>query len=242
MCFGSDRKVLMGDSIRSLKAIPLFAELTVPELERLSRLIEERTFEKNQVINQEDGPWEGLYIVKSGKVKVSKKASKKAIGRELIVTILEAGEPLNIAPLFEGGENVFTTQALGRVSVYYLSETNARAFVSDHPTVQKALLRALNMRVRQLASLASEVSFTGVNARLASWMLEQSRAKGIRTGRGIGIKRDLSLRELGSLMGTVGRVLSRSLAELRQDGVIEVTPDQIVILDQERLKAIAQGR
>ncbi len=227
----------MGGRIRALKAIPLFAGLTAPELERLSRIIEERTFEKNQVINREDMPWEGLYIVKSGRVKLG----KRSMGRELTVTILEAGEPLTFAPLFEGGTNVFTTQALGRVSAYYLAERDARAFVSDHPPVQRALLRTLNRRLRHLVALASEVSFTGVNARLASWILEQSRTKGIRTGRGIAIKRDLSLRELGSLMGTVRRVLSRSLAELKQDGVIEVTPDRIVILDQERLKAIAQG-
>lgn len=228
----------MGDSIGSLQAIPLFAELGAPELERLDRLIEERTFERNQVINQEDRSWEGLYVVKSGKVKLS----KKSMGRELTVAILESGEPLNISPLFEGGPNVFTAQALGRVSTYYLAEREVRAFVSDHPPVQKALLRALNRRIRQLASLATELSFTGVSARLASWLLEQSRAKGIRTGRGIGIKRDLSLREMGSLLGTVGRVLSRSLAELRRDGIVAVTPDEIIILDQERLKAAALGR
>lgn len=232
----------MGESIRSLQAVPLFAELTTPELERLSQLIEEKTFEKNQVINREGAPWEGLYIVKSGKVKLSNKAGEGSAGRELTIAILESGAPLNFSPLFEGGSNVFTTQALGRVTAYYLAENDARQFVSDHPSVQKALLSALNMRLRQLVSLASEVSFTRVNARLASWILEQSRTKGIRTGRGIGINRDLSLREMGSLMGTVGRVLSRSLAEMRHDGVIEVIPDQIVILDQERLRAIAQGR
>lgn len=228
----------MGDCLRSLQAIPLFAELTAQELEGLCELLEERTFDKNQVINREDGPWEGLYVIRSGKVKLS----KRSMGRELTVTILEFGEPLTFVPLFEGGTNVFTTQALGRVTTYYLSETDARSFVLDHPPVQKVLLRTLNRRIRHLASLATELSFTGVSARLASWMLEQSRDRGIRTGRGIGIKRDVSLKELGSLMGTVGRVLSRSLAELRQEGVIEVTSDQIVILDQERLKAIAQGR
>lgn len=231
----------MSELLRSLRAIPLFAELTVPELESLSRLVEERTFEKNHIINHEDKPWEGCYIIKSGRVKLSKKAGKQSMGRELIIGILEPGEPLNIAPLFEGGANVFTTQALGRVTTYYLSETDARSFVSDHPPVQKALLRALNMRVRRLASLACEMSFTGVDARLASWILEQSRARGFRTGRGIGVKRELSLRELGALMGTVGRVLSRSLAELRRDGIIEVAPDQIIVLDEEKLRAVAQG-
>lgn len=229
----------MGDSIRSLQSIGLFDELASPELERLHRLVEERVFGRNQVICREGDPWEGLSIVQSGRVKLS----KSSMGRELTLAIVESGEPLNISPLFEGGPNVFTAQALGKVRVYYLAASDAQAFVSEHPRLQKALLGALNRRVRDLASLASELAFTDVSTRLAGWLLEQARKEGIRTRRGIGVKRDLSLRELGSLMGTVGRVLSRSLAELRQEGVIDVTPDHFVILDQQRLRVMArQGR
>ncbi len=228
----------MGDSIRSLQTIPLFAELAPPELERLCRLLEERMFEKNQVISQEGEPWDGLYIVKSGKVKLS----KRSMGRELTIAILESGEPLNIAPLFEGGPSVFTAQAMGRVIVYYLSEANAHTFVSDHPPVQRALLHVLNRRLYQLVSLVSELAFKDVSARLASWILEQSRERGIRTSKGNGIKRDLTIGELASLMGTVPRVLSRSLSKLTKDRAIEVTSQMITIIDQGKLKAIAQER
>lgn len=231
------RRVHMSGCPRSLQAMPLFAELTAQELEGLCEILEERTFEKNQVIDREDEPWEGLYVIRSGRAKLS----KGSMGRDLTVTILEPGEPLNITPLFEGGSNVFTTQALGAVSTYYLSEPDARAFVSDHPPVQKALLHALNRRIRLLVTLASELSFTRVSARLASWLLKESEDRGIRTGRGIEIKRDLRLRELASLLGTVRRVLSRSLAELQQDGAIEVASDHIIIVDQERLRARVQG-
>lgn len=226
----------MGESTRLLRAIPLFAELAAPELKRLGGLLEERAFETNQVISREDGLWEGLYIVRSGKVKLS----KRSMERELTMAIMEPGEPLNISALFEGGPNLFTAQAMGPVSVYYLSERHARAFVFDHAPVQKAMLRILNRRVCQLASLAGELSFKEVSARLASWLLAESRERGIPRERGIEIRRDLSLKELAALMGTVRRVLSRSLAELRQGGAIEVASDRIVVLDRERLRAIAE--
>lgn len=226
----------MDDPIRSLQAVPLFAELTAAELRQLRNRLEERSFAANGIISREGEAWDGLYVVKSGRVKLS----KGSMGRELTMAIMESGEPLNIAPLFEGGANVFTAQALGRASLYHLAPPDAQALVSKHPRVQKALLRILNRRLRHLAALASELAFTGVSARLASWMLAQSRAAGVRTPRGVGIKRELSLKELGSLMGTVGRVLSRSLAELRRSGAIDVTPDQIVIVDREKLRAIAR--
>lgn len=231
----------MTDAVRSLPVIPLFAGFSATDLQQLQRCIQKRTFEHNQIINQENRPWEGLYIVRSGSVKLSKKASGSALDRELILAILGPGMPLNIAPLFEGGVNAFTTRALGRVEASYLTEIDARRFVSDHPSMQKLLLRTLNMRIRQLVSLAMALSFTGVTARLAAWMLEQSSGRGTRTDRGVQIERDLSVRDLGYLMGTVGRVLSRSLAELRRERVIDVTPDHIVILDQKRLRAKAYG-
>lgn len=223
----------MSEPAHALAAIPLFAGLAAPELERLAGLVEQRTFERDQEINREGGPWEGLYIVRSGRVKLSKRAT----GRELTIAIMEPGQPLNIAALFEGGPNVFQTEAMGRVSCYYLPAEAARAFVSDHPAVQSALLRALNLRIRRLASLASEVSFTGVSGRLAAWVLEEARRKGVRTERGLAVRRDLSMRELASLLGTVRRVLSRAVAELRRDGAIEVTPEWIVIRDPKRLRA-----
>jgi CRP-like cAMP-binding protein len=228
----------MSEPAHALAAIPLFAGLAAPELERLAGLAEQRTFERDQEINREGGPWEGLYIVRSGKVKLSKRAT----GRELTIAIMEPGQPLNIAPLFEGGPNVFQTEAMGRVSCYYLPAEAARAFVSDHPAVQSALLRALNLRIRRLASLASEVSFTGVTGRLAAWVLEEARRKGVRTERGLAVRRDLSMRELASLLGTVRRVLSRAVAELRRDGAIEVTPEWIVIRAPKRLRARAGER
>lgn len=226
----------MGDPVRSLEAIPLFAELSAPERERLGRVLEERIFQRDRQIEQEGGSWNGLHIVKSGRVKLG----KRSMGRELTMAIVEPGEPLNIAPLFGGGANVFGAHALTRVSTYYLPAAVTRAFVSEHPAVQKALLRALNMRIRKLASLASEVSFTGVDARLAAWLLAEARDKGIQTERGIAIKRELSTRDLASLMGTVRRVISRALAELRCQEIVEVTRNRIVILDQDKLRARVQ--
>lgn len=227
----------MGDAPGPLRPIGLFAELSAPEALRLREVVQERDYGGGTVISQEGEAWDGLYIVKSGRVKLS----KALMGRELTMAIMGPGELLDIGPLFEGGRNVFTARTLRRVCVHYLSARDARAFVTDHPRVQLILLRALNRRIRHLASLASELAFTGVSARVASWVLEQSRARGVRTRRGIAVKRDLSLKELGFLVGTVGRVVSRCLAELRHSGIIEATPDEIVIVNEPRLKAIAQA-
>lgn len=232
----------MRESIRSLQTLPLFAQLTVPELEQLLGILEERTFDKHQVITREGTPWDALYVVKSGKVKLTRSVSARPIGRELTIAVLEAGDPLNMTPLFEGDRNVFTTETLTRATLYYFAGPDARAFVSSHPSVQKTLLRALNLELRRLVSLASRLAFTGVTARLALWIFEQTQAKGIRTDKGMAIRRNLTLNDLASLVGTVRRVISKSLTDLQHDGVIAVVPTQIVVLNEKKLEAIAGAR
>lgn len=232
----------MCESIRSLQVLSLFAQLTVPELEELLGILEERTFDKHQVITCEGTPWDGLYVVKSGKVKLTRRVSARSTGRELTIAVLESGDPVNMTPLFEGDRNVFTTEALTRATLYYLAGPHARAFVSGHPSMQKTLLRALDLELRRLVSLASRLAFAGVTARLALWIFEQTQANGIRTDKGIAIRRDLTLNELASLVGTTRRVISKSLTDLQHDGVIAVVPTEIVVLNEEKLAASAGVR
>ncbi len=232
----------MRESIRSLQALPLFAQLTVRELEELHGILEERTFDKHQVITREGTPWDALYVVKSGKVKLTRRVSARSAGRELIIAVLESGDPVNMTPLFEGDRDIFTTEALTRATLYHLAGSQARAFVSKHPSMQKMLLRALNLELRRLVSLASRLAFTGVTARLALWIFEQTQVNGICMDKGIAIRRDLTLNELAALVGTVRRVISKSLTDLQHDGVIEVAPTQFVVLNEDKLAAIAGAR
>jgi len=238
----SERGVAMRDAVRSLQALPLFAQLTVPELDELGDLLEERSFDRHEVITREGALWDALYVVTSGKVKLTKDVSARSAARQLTIAVLGPGDPLNMAPLFEGDRNVFTAEALTRATLYCLEGSRARAFVCGHPPLQKALLRALNQELRRLVSLASRLAFTGVTSRLAFWMCEQTQAHGVRTGEGTAIRRDLTLNDMASLVGTARRVISRSLTDLQQDGVIEMRPTEIVILNEKKLEAIAGGR
>ncbi len=203
-----ERHVAMRDIGRSLQALPLFAQLTAPELDDLGDLLEERTFDKHEVITREGALWDALYVVTSGKVKLTKDVSARSAARQLTIAVLGPGDPLNMAPLFEGDRNVFTAEALTRATLYCLEGPRARAFVCGHPPLQKALLRALNQELRRLVSLASRLAFTGVTSRLAFWMCEQTQAHGIRTGAGTAIRRDLTLNDMASLVGTARRVVS----------------------------------
>jgi len=57
--------------IRELQALTLFKELTARELRELEELLHERSYEKDEIIFDEGDAGLGLFVVMSGRVKVS---------------------------------------------------------------------------------------------------------------------------------------------------------------------------
>lgn len=93
----------------------------------------------------------------------------------------------------------------------------------------QAVIQALTQRVLQLVSLVEDLSLRGVEARAAHLLLDLS-DDGI-------VRREpwATQAELASRLGTVPRVLSRTLRHLSEEGLIQVERSQIAILDRQRL-------
>ena len=65
----------------TLASIPLFAGLRQPELEALAGRMRRRRYKENEAIFHRDDPGAALYVILSGRVKVSEKLIGKGIRR-----------------------------------------------------------------------------------------------------------------------------------------------------------------
>ena len=84
--------------IELIRKIPLFATLTDEEFIPLEHIFVQRSYRKNQVIFLEEDTGNYMYLVLSGKVKVSKSGTG---GKETILAILNAGRLLTVGSLDE---------------------------------------------------------------------------------------------------------------------------------------------
>jgi CRP/FNR family transcriptional regulator len=75
----------MSDDIKFLQLVPIFSELTTETLEKISCLVQRRTYTKDQVILMEHESGSAFFIIISGKVKVFRESEE---GKEVILTIL----------------------------------------------------------------------------------------------------------------------------------------------------------
>jgi CRP/FNR family transcriptional regulator len=217
----------MAIQVELIKSIPYFSGLSPAELDSLKGLIFETTAERGRFILLESEPADALYFVVSGVVKVFKTS---ADGREQILQIVRPGESFNDAPVFDGGPNPASAQAMGPVVLYGINNSDMGAILRTHPQVALNVIHVLSQKLRHLVSLVEDLSFKHVTARLAKILLEYA-------GDGVGsAKPRLTQQEMAAMAGTAREMIGRSLKELEDEKIIRLEHHRIVVTDKEALK------
>ncbi len=220
---------------KELKTIPLLALLRPTDLKPVTRVLQARTFSNRQYIFREGGACAGLYIVKTGQVKLLQARHNK----ERLLAIVSAGEPLDLVPFLDNGPHSLSAQARGAVTLLYIECSAAHDLIWNTPPLLAAVLHAVSARLRTLATLASDLAFKDVTARVCKILLDQAQTEGTRQRDGIHLRRTLSQQEFASLAGTAREVAWRSLKKLEDEGIVRIERKQITLLDLERLTAMA---
>ena len=217
----------MAIQVEFIKSIPYFSGLSPAQLDSLKGLIFETTAERGEFIVLESEPAEALYFVVSGVVKVFKTSTD---GREQILQIVRPGESFNDAPVFDGGPNLASAQAMGPVVLYGIRNSDMGPILRTHPQVALNVIHVLSQKLRHLVSLVEDLSFKHVTARLAKILLEYA-------GDGVGsAKPRLTQQEMAAMAGTAREMIGRSLKELEDEGIIRLEHHRIVVSDKEALK------
>jgi len=212
-----------------LQSIPYFSGLGPAELDSVRNLVFEKTAERGELILLEGEPAEALYFVASGVVKVFKTS---ADGKEQILYLVRPGESFNDVPVFDGGPNLASAQAMGPVVLYGIRKSDLEVLLHNHPQVALNVTQVLSHRVRHLVSLVEDLSFRHVTGRVAKILLEHA-------GDGTGPRPRLTQQEMAAMAGTAREMIGRSLKTLEEEGAIRLDRHRIVITDKEALREMA---
>jgi len=211
-----------------LKATPLFAALTDPEMQALSARTGARSYSPGEVLFSEGEPCAGLYMIASGRVRIFKVSPG---GREHVLAIEGPGSSIAELPVFDGGTYPASASAVETSELLFISRKDFRAICLEHPEIALKVLQVVGARLRRLVGIIEELSFTTVRHRLISWILRQAKAEGSPTARGPAISLGATHQELASQIGTVRELVSRNMARLQAQGFIEVNGRDLTILD-----------
>lgn len=220
----------MSVPLEFLKQIPYFAGLPDRDLEHIRPLVNERSYSRGEMVILEGEPCEAIYFVKSGRVKVFKTSPE---GREQILRIMKVGDTFNEVPVFDGGPNPASVEALEPASLYLLSAEQMQFLMSDLPTVTRNVTRILANRLRHLVELVEDLSFRHVTGRVAKILLQH-----VHDSSGGGAGR-LTQQQMATMAGTAREMVGRALKGLEQAGAIRMDRGRIVILNEEILDRLS---
>jgi CRP-like cAMP-binding protein len=220
-------------ALEIIAAIPLFDGLPQDQLEALAEIVRSKRFNKGEIIFSEGDEADGFYVVVEGVVKIFKLSVE---GKEQILHIFEQGEPFGEVPVFAGEHFPAHAEAISESRLLFLPRDAFIDLIRQNPSLALNMLATLSMRLRQFTVKIEHLSLKEVPGRLAAYLLFLSDEK-----RGEGsVDLSISKQQLASLLGTIPETLSRILARMTKEGLIEMDGRHITIKNRAGLEELAE--
>lgn len=219
--------------IAALKQTPLFADLSAAEMQALAARAVRKLYSTGELLFAEGEPCNGFYVVAKGKVRIYKLSPS---GREQVLAVEGPGSSVAELPVFDGGPYPASVSAVEDSEMVFLSRKDFQGFCLEHPEVALKVIAVVGARLRRLVGIIEELSFTTVRQRLIAYLLRAAES-GHKTVRGIALELPGSHQQLAHEIGTVRELVSRNLARLQAEGLLEVDGRHILVKD---LKAMTE--
>jgi len=210
-----------------LRSVTLFRDLGPSELEAAAQAFHERSFAKGQVIFTDDDTGQYMYVVKAGRVKVSRWL---ASGREVILAFHPAGDYFGEMSLLDGQTPPATVTAMVPTTILSLHRSRFAELMAQ-PAFSLALVRTLCARFRDAWRQIEVLTHHHAEARIRMALHQMCENKGTPTAEGVRIEVPLTHRELASIAGVSRETVTRVLGVLGERGLVRMDGRRIVVPD-----------
>lgn len=213
-----------------LTDMPVFRDLTPEEIKSLNARIVMKHVCKGRVIYRPGETGEVLFLLKKGSVHLY---FLSAEGRKLIVQ--------TVGPLTFFGEMVMLGQRMWQLFaeaaedcvVCVMRNADVKRLIILKPQIGLRMLEEVGRRLYEARERLGEMAFKRIRERVARVLLKLS-------GGGTRPIKGTSQQELADMLGVYRETVSNTLAELRDEGLIEVARKQISVIDPIRLRRAAE--
>jgi len=221
-------------STELLRQVPLFSELSEPEVEQVAQVAVPRGFPRDTRVFYEGDPGDACYIIREGACRVTREHSD---GRAITLATLGPGAIFGELAMFDGEKRSASVETTEDSQLLALPATDVRGLIRQHPEMGEKLVVALTRRLREANERISRQSFQTVPSRVAG-VLNQLLAEESKSGAGAGaVTIRLRQSDLAQLAGTSRESVSRFLATLERAGVVQVGRARVTVVEPERLDA-----
>ena len=210
-------------AIAAPRALPMMTSIT----KRIS---------PKQIIIQKGDPGSSLYVVVSGRVKVT---APSPDGQEFTFDFLGPGNFFGEMAVLDGTDHSATVTAMEPTVLQVIARDEFLAKIEQDPRVALSLVATLCGRLRRTSQMVEDMSFLAMPVRLAKQLVALAGAYGVHTCHGTRIELHLCQQELASLVGTSRESINKQLRAWQHEGLIAIRDGLLTILRMPELSTIA---
>ncbi|MEJ2082624.1 MAG: Crp/Fnr family transcriptional regulator [Acidobacteriota bacterium] len=194
----------------------MFSELPDEDLEGIAALFRERRYRKNDIIFMEEDTGQYMYLVKEGRVKVTRLLPN---GKEMILAFHETGEYFGEMALIDGGTTPASVTAVLPTTIFVMG---AKEFSNllEHPKTNRVILKTLCNRCRDAWAQIEVLTFHNADARVRMAFHQLVKKRGVETDNGYMIPMKLTHKELSDIVGISRETATRVLSHLQEQNLM----------------------
>ncbi|MGM1065624.1 Crp/Fnr family transcriptional regulator [Saccharothrix sp. Mg75] len=189
-------------------------------------------FPRAHAIFTEGEPGDRLYLIRTGKVKTSRRAPN---GREHLLALHGPTDLFGELSVFDPGPRTCTATTLTEVHALSIDRPALRQWITHQPELTEHLLRNLARRLRRTNSMLTDVVTNDAPGRVAKVLLQLAQRFGSQDGGLLQVTHDLRQEELAQLVGATRETVNKVLADFAHRGMLRLEGRTVLILDPQRL-------
>ena len=199
----------------TLRGTKLFGGLSPADLEQISRIAQTRSLAHEEFLFRRSEPSEGFFVVQNGSINLHLLSPQ---GREQVIRVFRPGETFAEATLTQPALYPADARAVGETTVVLIPRVPFLDILARRPDLSLSIIATMATHLRGLVNLVEDLTLKDVETRFLSWVIRRCP-----DGENGGTTVDLGTkRVLAAELGTSSETLSRTLARLREDGIVVV--------------------
>jgi CRP/FNR family transcriptional regulator, anaerobic regulatory protein len=213
--------------------VPIFKYLTEEEKQQILKTSITKTYLKGEVIFSTMTSSSNLWVVNTGKVKLSKISAE---GKEQIIQILHPGEFLGDLSLFSHEPMQSNAFALQKTEVCIINGNDIKKAIRQNPDIAIKFLEVYSKRITKAEQMIEQIGIDDVETRIAKTLLQE--ADHVNSTE---FTLPYSKTDFASMIGTTRETLSRKLSKFQEQGWIKLSGQRhITILNPDSLEDYLQ--
>lgn len=210
--------------------MPIFSDLTPEEISSLDVRIVVKHVCKGKVIYRPGESGEVLFLLKKGSMHQYLLSPE---GRKLIIQTINPMTFFGEMPMLGQSMWQLFAEAAEDSLICVMKNADVKRLIRLKPQIGLRMLEEVGRRLYDARERLGDMAFRKIRERVARLLLNLS-GKGTRPIKGI------SQQEIADMLGVYRETVSNTLAELRDEGVIDLARKQITILDPVHLHCAAK--